>query len=266
MLIPTIIRTEGAEIWASWNPNKPTDPVEVLFNSLPDKNKILTHVNYTDNPFLNADALDEINNWKNRSPETFGHVWLGEYNSRSEAIIFSGKYEVDFFEPQKNWDGPYYGADWGFSQDPTTLVKLWVFDNRLWIEKEIYKVGLEITDTPTAFRTILDSDRREIIADNARPETISHAKRNGLNVIPCDKWKGSVEDGIAFMRNFEKIIIHPDCHHAFDEFRLYSYKTDRLTDAVLPDIIDADNHIIDACRYALGKMIKRKNSGGFVVL
>lgn len=258
LLIPTIMRTAGAEMWASWNPNQPTDPVETLFSGLPEENKIVRHVNYADNPFLGKEALEEISDWRRRDPDTFDHVWLGGYNRRSEQIIFSGRFEVDDFTPNPEWSGPYFGADWGFSQDPTTLIKCYVGGGNLYIAEELYRVGLEITDTPAAFRSMADADRYVIRADCSRPETISHVKRAGLKIEAADKWPGSVADGIAFMRGFNKIIIHSRCKHTADEFGLYSYRTDRLTGDVLPDIIDANNHAIDAIRYALAPLIKPK--------
>jgi phage terminase large subunit len=263
LLIPTIIRKKHAEIWFSWNPNLPTDAVEVFFDEgqkSGSQDFLLSHINYIDNPFLDDTTLKLAEEW---DKSTYAHVWLGDFNYKSDAQVLHGKWVVRDFEPEENWGIPYYGADWGFSVDPTTLVKCWVYQNILYIEREIYRVGLEIKDTAEAFKQIMDSPTRLIIADSARPETISHVKRDGLNIKPVDKWKGSVEDGIAFLRSFNQIIIHPRCKNVAREAMLYSYKEDRMTGLVTSDIIDADNHCIDAVRYALGNMIKRKNTGGF---
>ena len=91
-------------------------------------------------------------------------------------------------------------------------------------------------------------------------------KRGGFNISAARKWQGSVEDGIAFMKSFEKIVIHPRCKHAIDEFNHYSYKVDKQTDEVLPLIMDANNHCIDSLRYALDGEIKGRGparQGGF---
>ena len=102
--------------------------------------------------------------------------------------------------------------------------------------------------------------------DSARPESISYLRRHGLpNAIAVDKWPGSVEDGIRFIRSFGRIIIHPRCVNLIREFRLYSYQVDRLTGDVLPKVVDAHNHGIDALRYALAPMI-RGGEGDFFVL
>ena len=81
--------------------------------------------------------------------------------------------------------------------------------------------------------------------------------------MPVEKWSGSVEDGIAFLRQFERIVIHPRCTHVATEARTYRYKVDRLTSAVLTDIVDADNHCIDAIRYGLQLMIRSRGMGVF---
>jgi phage terminase large subunit len=167
---------------------------------------------------------------------------------------------VEYFEPDPDWDGPYFGADWGFAQDPTTLVKCWIGveggRQRLYVEKEVYRIGLELDQTKAAFEEVVGAGLHTIRADNARPETISYLRRQGLNIVGAPKGKGSVEDGIAFLRGFEQIIIHPDCPHTAEESRLCSYKTDRLTGDVLPVIVDAHNHCIDGLRYALEPVIK----------
>ena len=80
------------------------------------------------------------------------------------------------------------------------------------------------------------------------------------------KWAGSVEDGVAFIKSFERVIIHPDCPETAREFRLYAYKVDRLSGDIMPKILDANNHYIDALRYALEPMIGGSGNDVFGVL
>jgi phage terminase large subunit len=63
--------------------------------------------------------------------------------------------------------------------------------------------------------------------------------------MPSVKGAGSVEDGIEFLKSYD-IVVHPSCKHVIDEMTLYSYKTDPLTDAVLPILSDKNNHVIDS--------------------
>jgi phage terminase large subunit len=94
-------------------------------------------------------------------------------------------------------------------------------------------------------------------ADSAEPGTIDYLCRHGVPKIEgVKKWQGSVEDGIAHLRSYDKIIVHARCKATADEARLYSYKVDRRTGDVLPAIEDRWNHCIDAIRYALAPLIK----------
>ena len=96
--------------------------------------------------------------------------------------------------------------------------------------------------------------------DNARPETINHLKTiDGYNIRPCEKGKGSVEDGLEHLKAYKKIIVHPRCKNLIEELSLYSFKTDRLTNEILPIILDKHNHYIDALRYSLTTRIKHRH-------
>jgi phage terminase large subunit len=71
---------------------------------------------------------------------------------------------------------------------------------------------------------------------------------------------------VQFLRSFREIVVHERCQNVAREMRLYSYKVDRMTGDVLPQIVDADNHCIDAIRYALAPMIRKTQAGGFIAL
>ena len=113
--------------------------------------------------------------------------------------------------------------------------------------------------TPDLFNQVPGARDYAIRADNSRPEMISFMKRAGFKIEAADKWPGCIVDRVSFLRNFEQIIIHPDCKHTAEEFRLYSYKTDKRTGDILPDIIDKHNHCIDALGYAITPLIRKKS-------
>jgi phage terminase large subunit len=187
----------------------------------------------------------------------------GRFSRKQHAQIFAGKIHVHEFEPQQNWDGPYYGGDFGFSQDPTAAVEVWIAGDELCTYAvKRFKTGLELDDTAAFVAGKIPRFELEVSRwDNARPESISYLKRHGLpRATACDKWQGSVEDGLTYLRSFRKIVIHPECDNMQREARLYSYKVDRLTGDVTTKIVDAHNHGWDAVRYAVGPMIKRAAS------
>jgi hypothetical protein len=139
--------------------------------------------------------------------------------------------------------------------DPSTLIRCFIDGRKLYIDREAWGIGVEIDNTPALFDTVETARKWPIKADCARPETISYMRRQGFNISPAKKWQGSIEDGIEFLKTFD-IIIHPRCQHTIDEFNHYSYKVDKQTGDILPQIVDANNHLCDSLRYALDGLIK----------
>ena len=82
--------------------------------------------------------------------------------------------------------------------------------------------------------------------------------KKGYNIHSAAKWGGCVEDRIAHIRKYDRIVIHERCKHTADNFRMYSYKTDRQTGDILPVVVDANNHAIDAIGYALDGLIVKQ--------
>jgi hypothetical protein len=184
-------------------------------------------------------------------------VWGGNPRTNLSAQIFHGKYVVSEFEPRDGWGGPYLGADWGFAADPTVLMRCWIDGRKLLVDGEAYGFGVELDSVPKLFEQVPRSRDYVIRGDSSRPETISHIKARGFRIEAASKWDGSIEDGIAFLRSFEQIVIHPRCTHLQEEARLYSYKRDRLSGDVMPDVVDKHNHCWDSIRYALEPLVRR---------
>lgn len=265
LLLPTI-RKENSEIWFIWNPDQPDDPVDdFLVANCPD-DAIVVHVNYLENPFLAEVAKKTAADWLKRDADDYAHTWLGGYNTKADDQVLSGRWRVEAFDipgdhEKDGWSGPYLGADWGFSCDPTALITCWIKDNSLYIEHELYGHGIETDDLPAFFNQCPYADLYIIRADNARPETISYMVKHGFpRMQAVDKWPGSVEDGVSKLRSFDAIVIHPDCPHTIEEARLWRYKRDRLTGDVLPVLIDKNNHLMDSLRYAISPLIKSRRA------
>ena len=249
LLRPTI-RKPGSELWFSWNPTQPTDPVDALFRGpmLPP-DALLVKANYSENPHFPEVLKAEMEWDRRRDPDKYQHVWLGGYRRVSEARVFKN-WRVEAFETPA--DARFlFGADWGFSTDPTVLVRCFITGRTLFVDHEAYAVGCEIDRTPALFDTILGARTWPITADSARPETISYLRRQGFgNLRPAAKGAGSVEEGVAFLQSHD-ILVHPRCRHLVDELALYSYRTDPHTGELRRQLEDRENHVIDALRYAV---------------
>jgi phage terminase large subunit len=251
-LIPTI-RAPGSEIWLTWNPLKADDPVDAMFRGdTPPPDAMVLDVQHDDNPWFPDELRDQMEWQRARDYDKYLHIWRGQYWQNSEARVFSNwriGAEVEF----EGASVAEYrlGADFGYSIDPSCLVRCYLRGTSLLIDYEAYKIGCEIVQLPELFSRVPDAGKWPIIADSSRPETISHLRNNGFpRIRPSIKGAGSVEEGIAFLQSFD-IVVHPRCTHVADELATYSYKLDKLTGEPLPILEDKNNHLIDALRYAL---------------
>jgi phage terminase large subunit len=256
LLRPTI-RKPGSELWFTWNPRNETDPVNwLLRGDNPPPQSVVIEVNFQDNPWFPDVLKDEMEYDMRRDPDKFQHVWKGAYLQNSQSRVFRNWCIEEFDAPP---DAIHrLGADWGFAVDPTVLVRCHISGRKLYVDFEAYMVGCEITDTPDLFMQIPDSEKWPIVADSARPETISHMRRNGFpKIMSAVKGPKSVEEGIEWLKItislFTRVYVH-----TIDELMLYSYKTDPSTNQVLPILEDKKNHVIDALRYAC-EAIRRAN-------
>ncbi len=249
LLRPTI-RKPGSELLFTWNPGQATDPIDVLLRGdNPPPNSCVVKANYADNPWMPDVLKAELEYDRKRDPDKFRHIWLGEYQCNSNARVFRNWKVEEFTRPE----GTVHrlGADWGFSVDPSCLVRCSIEGNLLYVDYEAWQVGCEIVNLPELFMSIPEAEKWPITADSARPETISHMQRNGFpRIRSAIKGAKSLEEGVEFLKSFD-IVVHPRCKHLIDELTLYSYKTDDLTGDILPILADKDNHVIDALRYAL---------------
>ena len=257
ILIPTI-RADDSEIWASFNPDDEHDPTYQRFVVDTPPGAIVKQVGWRDNPWLPDKLRKEMEYLYRVDPNAADHVWGGEFRTLADAQVLNGKWIIEAFEPDDQWNGPYFGADWGFSVDPTTLVKCWIGGNNLYIEAEAYGVGVEIKELSAHFDSVAGARLHVIRADAARPELIRHMAGEGFRIVAAKKWPGSVEDGISFLRSFEQIVINPSCRAAAQEAKLWRYKVDKLTDDVLPILKPGNEHIWDAVRYALQPLISKQ--------
>ncbi len=248
LLRPTI-RDPGSELWFSWNPGADTDPIDVLLRGdNPPPGTVCVQANWRDNPHFPDVLRAEMEYDRRRDPDKYAHVWEGAYLQRSDAKVFRNWSIQEFEAPA---DAVHrFGADFGFSVDPTVLVRCHIIGRKLYIDHEAYQIGCEIVDTPSLFMSVPESEKWPMVADSARPETVSHLRKHGFPKIQAAvKGAKSVEDGVAWLQSHD-IIVHPRCVHTIDELTHYSYEVDKLTDKVLPKLADKDNHVIDALRYA----------------
>lgn len=258
VIVPTI-RAPGSILIFTFNPYKDNDPIYMEMKNATEDDLVIK-ANYSDNPWFPEELRLEMERDKKNDYQKYLWVWEGECLGLSDAQIFRGKYVVENFETPKNADF-HFGADWGFANDPTIIVRSFIVGNDLYIDMCAGKVGCDLEDTPSLFNEVQGSSIYPIYADSARPETISFMRSKHYNVIAAEKWNGSVEDGIQYLRSFSCIHIHERCKAVAEEFDLYQYKVDRQTGEVLRIPVDKFNHYIDAIRYSLTVPMRSANNG-----
>lgn len=290
-LLRATIRKPGSEIWASWNPRHKTDAVDDLFRGgEPPPDSVVIEANWQDNPWFPEELRREMEYDYRRNPAMAAHTWGGGYEEHSDARVFTNWTVEEFDSPDAGDVAFLYGADFGFSVDPTVLLRGFVLGRKLFIDHEAWEVGCPIDRTPFLWAGTDDEDLKRlnrdawtslertpkryegvpgarehvIVADSARPETIDYLKRHGFPRIEgARKGAGSVEEGVEFLQSYD-IVVHPRCKHVIHELTFYSYKVDEKTELVLPVLADRDNHTIDALRYAVERLrLKRKRAGAW---
>lgn len=258
-IIEPTIREPNSEIWCTFNPKNKTDILYRTFiaNEPPD-NAYVARVNYKDNPHFPEVLAEQMERQKLKDYGMYEHVWLGECLEHSDAQIFKGYWSVANFE-EPSGVHKYFGLDLGFAVSPTVGIRCYIDNNILYITHEAYAMRLDVDVTASFLEDKLpDLRKHTIYADCSRPETINGIHNRGYSIAPVEKGKGTVEDGIEYIKSFDDIIIHERCVHTIRDFTLYSYDVDERSGDITNKIVKKHDDCPDALRYALERCMKSR--------
>lgn len=278
----TVLRNDDCEIWVSYNMISEQDATHRRFvnedGTARRRNSIVHKLNYDSNPYFGGKLREEMEEDRENDYDLYEHIWLGMPMKKSNAIVFNGKVRVEAFpdELERQADRLYYGADFGFAADPSTLVRMFIIPNparpaskgTLYVTHAAFGWHVDLDDMPAFYDRVPGCRLWPIKADAARPETISHMNRRQFAMSAAEKWDGCVEDGITHLRGFDEIVIHARCVAMANEAYMYRYKTDpkavdeRGQPLVLPIVLDKFNHGWDGVRYSLDGYIQRSGQQG----
>jgi len=213
---------------------------------------------YLDNPFLEDTIKAEIERLRYTDDQYWQIYGLGE-RSASRSTIF--KYEeCNAVPPFANLIA--YGMDFGYSNDPTTLVSIYIKEHDLYVKEHLYRTQMTTSDI-NDFLKKEQLERKPIYADSAEPRLIDELRRMGHTIRPSLKGKDSVNAGIDLLKRY-KIHILSTSDNAISEFRNYKWQEDRAGKLInTPE--DKHNHIIDPCRYATYSLLSRPNFGRYAI-
>lgn len=223
----------------------------------------VSHTTYLQAPpqWLGEQFLIEADHMKETKPDKYRHDYLGEVTGTGSEVFTNldireiTDEEIQVFDRLKN------GLDFGYAGDPLAYVKA-NYDKtrrRLFIFGEVYGTRLSNAKAVKLIKEINPLNKL-VTADSAEPRTINEFKLLGLNIIGAKKGADSVDNGIKFLQDLDKIIIDPiRCPNAAREFNDYEIEMDRDGN-LRGEFPDRNNHTIDAVRYAIENEILMKKA------
>jgi phage terminase large subunit len=212
---------------------------------------------YKDNPFLDRVTVEEIEYLEETDPEYWKIYGLGQYG-RITGLIFPN---FQTFQQWPDVESVVYGLDFGYTNDPTALVKIGIKGGDLFLSELIYDTGLTNNDIVTRFKQLALDKRARIFADAAEPKSIEEIRRNGYRIAPAKKGKDSILHGINLVKSYN-LFIDSKSVNLQREQRSYKWKVDANGDATNKPL-DKNNHLWDAVRYGLSMIQKRKTISKF---
>lgn len=214
------------------------------------------HTTYLDNyNNLSESFLNQIETIKERRPDKYKHTILGGWLDKAEGVIFTN-WRIGEFNKD---NGSVFGQDYGFSNDPSTLIETSIDKTRkaIYVRLHIYQAGLTTTELARLNRQFAGNDL--IVADNAEPRLIAELKSQGLNIVPTIKGADSVKYGIALLQDYD-LIIDENSVDLIKELNNYCW-LERKSETP----IDKFNHALDALRYAVSYQLANPNKGKYSI-
>lgn len=210
---------------------------------------------YKDNPFLGDVIKEEIERLK-QVDENYWRVYgLGERGqSRSLVYTFNTIKEIP-----KEAKLVSYGLDFGYSSDPTSLVRTYLLDDNMYVEELLYRTGMTNQDIANEMKALGLDRSNEVFADSAEPKSIEEIYRMGWNIKPTIK--GSINIGIDIIRRY-KLHATESSFNLIKELRNYKYIEDK-NGVMTNRPVDNFNHALDALRYSVVNKISKSHLGRY---
>ena len=219
--------------------------VEAGFNGVKD-NVCYIHTSYLDClDFVPDDIVRAFENMKINKPKRYDHIVMGGWLNKAEGCVIEDWKIGEFDESLPS----VYGMDFGYVNDPTTLVKIATNDNNIYTDLKLYKKGMSTDDIITFLNNNVNREDL-ILADCAEPRLIEELRYAGFNVVACRKGKDSIKNGLARL-NEKTIICKEEDIELHKELNNYVWNDKKSNTP-----IDNWNHIIDALRYGYDELVQ----------
>lgn len=208
------------------------------------KDTAILHTTYKDNPFLEKEYVEMLENLVNTDRYYYEVYVLGKF-AELFNVIYDNWEVIRENQLPKDFDEIIYGVDFGYN-NPSACLEIGLKDNEIYILREIYQKGLTNNDLMELLEDFMYSKTAPLYADSAEPDRIQELEDRGFYVYPAKK---SVKDGIDYVKRF-KIYISRRCTHTIEEIEQYKWREDREGN-VLEEPVKLNDHAMDALRYAV---------------
>lgn len=202
---------------------------------------------------LEQPVIDEIKSLKYKNP-TLWQIYGEGKQAIVDGLVFPNFETIADIPAQI--DKTFIGIDYGYTNDPTAIVEVGIEGENIYIREIAYQTHLMTNE----IAQILKKQGKKVISESADPRMIDELARDGVNIVPVQKYKGSIEAGIAKMQTM-KIHVTKDSTNVIKEFKNYTYEKNR-DGKYLNTPIDMFNHAIDATRYVILTTVMTRKVGG----
>ena len=241
------IRTDG-DIYLDYNP---VSSFWVHDELMPKQDHDFLLLTYKDNEALSPTIVQEIESRKENRFfwQVYGLGQIGEL----EGKIYNNWAVIDNVPHEARLER--YGLDFGYSNDPAAGAALYYYNGGLILDEVLYQKGLSNKQIADVF---INLDRALVIADSAEPKSIDELRAYGINVMPSEKGKDSVNHGISLVQG-QKVSMTKRSVNLIKEYRNYQWKKDKDGRAI-PTPENLWDHILDASRYAICSLMPIKRN------
>ena len=243
----------------SWNPiSKHSWLYDFTVNN-PPENSVFIHSTYKDNPFLNPEYVQALDEMEIRNPEKYRVYGRGEWGVDSSGLVIKNWKTEAFDAMELAAAGLEHraGMDLGWIDKSAIIDTLYDKANHtIYVFNEFYKSGCQPSELAAAIKD-MNLAKSKIKVDAAEPRTIQFFRNEGINAEGAAKGKDSVKAGLMFLQD-NLIIVHPKCQNFITELENFSYIKSKQTGEWTEDTTHEWSHAIDACRYAYSDIYTNK--------
>lgn len=218
----------------------------------------IIHSTYKDNPYLNKEQVNEIERLQFTDLQYYQIYALGQFAGGMDLVY---QYIPIDDIPVDSAKLVGLGMDYGFTNDPTTLVEVWKDNDSIYLNELLYERNLTNQDIADKLSEYGVDRYIEIIADSAEPKSIEEIRRLGFNIKPAQKGPDSILNGIDILKR-KSIHVTKQSINLIKELNNYKWVTDKNGNK-LNKPVDAFNHALDAVRYVALNKMKVDNQGRY---